>query len=440
MEFISTRDTRHRCQISTAMQVGLAADGGLYVPEYFPSIDWAHLPADMSYARFASHVLAPFFEGDKLAEDLSDICEQAFNFPVPVTALDNGDRVLELFHGPTLSFKDFGARFLANCLVRLSGEATNTIMVATSGDTGSAVAAAFYNQPDTRVVVLFPDGRISARQQQQITCWGGNVLALAVDGAFDDCQALVKQAFSDPAWTGQTRMNTSNSINIGRLLPQMVYYAYSAWQYYLAWGRKANYIVPTGNIGNVCAAYWARELGFPVGEIIISQNANNTIGAYLRSGHYTPRASIETLANAMDVGRPSNIERLFHLYPDFETFRRQVTAVMVTDEAIAETIRRVASEYGQQICPHTATAFYARDRAGSDHLSYIMVATAHPAKFEQIIEPILGQQVAMPDTLTAMLQAPQHYQCIEASMQAMRAHYTDYFQTAGAEGSAGETG
>ncbi len=413
--------------LSQAMQQGLALDGGLFVPACFPKIDYSSLPESISYSQFAENMLAPFFKEDSLSRHLSSICQRSFNFPLSRVELDANNEILELFHGPTLSFKDFGAQFLANCLSHVKTDKTFTILVATSGDTGSAVASAFYQKPNIRVVVLFPKDKISMRQQHQITCWGDNVLALAVKGRFDDCQKLVKAAFSDPWWQSKTHLNTSNSINIGRLLPQTTYYAYTAWQYFLKHKQKANFIVPSGNIGNVTACFWAKEMGFPIGRIVVSQNENNVIGQYLQSKKLPNKPSIETLANAMDVGKPSNFERLYDLFDhDFEEFKQHVHGLKASDQAIKQTVLSVYQQYGQIICPHTATAFYARSLLDSN-TPFIMVATAHPAKFENIVEPILQQKIQVPEHLKALLDKKQHYTQIAPEMDQLCKAYQEAF-------------
>lgn len=418
MQFQSTRNPALQVSLSEAMQAGLAPDGGLFIPNHFPTIAWQDFKVDMPYAEFATQMLTPFFAQDELAPYLAQICRESFNFPVPVVELDEQHSVLELFHGPTLSFKDFGARFLANSLSHIKNDKPFTILVATSGDTGSAVAAAFHGKSNIRVVVMFPEGKISQRQERQMTCWGDNIQAVAVKGMFDDCQTLVKQAFVTPWWSKRTTLNTSNSINIGRLLPQSTYYAYTSWQHFLKTGKKANFIVPSGNIGNITAAFWAKTMGFPIDEIVMSQNANDTISEYLTSGEYRPKASQETLANAMDVGNPSNFERLQHLLGDYATFKSTVRTFCTSDSEIKTEIKRVYQDYGMTICPHTATGFYARQHLPKDR-SYIIVATAHPAKFESVIEPILGFDIAPTPALQALLDRPQHKVLIDADMDAL---------------------
>lgn len=426
MNFISTRDKNIKVSLSEAMQSGLAPDGGLFVPERFPTVDWQNFDENISYAEFAANTLREFFEGDELETSLDKICQNAFTFDVPVKKLDKNTSVLELFHGPTLSFKDFGARFLANCLSSISSDKPFTILVATSGDTGSAVAAAFHGKSNIRVVVMFPKDKISKRQEKQITCWGDNIQAVEVEGVFDDCQALVKEAFKTSWWTDKTKLNTSNSINIGRLLPQSTYYAYTSWQYYLQTGKKANYIVPSGNIGNITAAFWAKQMGFPIDEISMSLNANDTVIDYLKTGEFNPRSSVETLANAMDVGNPSNFERLLYLLGDYKNFKNNVKATCVSDAEIKDEIKQVYNQYNEIVCPHTATGFVARKQRDSNK-DYIIVATAHPAKFESVIEPILDIEVAPTEALQKLLDKEQHKVAIDKSMNELCEVYSKSF-------------
>ena len=404
MFFYSTRNQQQPQSLSQAILSGLATDGGLYLPEYFPQINLAELDPNLSYPQFAAKILSPFFAGDRLAPQLEEICQQAFNFPLVLRQLKPNTKILELFHGPTLSFKDFGARFLAECLTRLSTERKTTIMVATSGDTGSAVASAFYHKDNIKVVVLFPQGQVSPRQQQQLTCWGDNILALAVKGNFDDCQKIVKQAFSDPWWQSSSHLSSANSINIARLLAQLTYYAYSSWQAWLASGTTIGYVVPTGNLGNATAAYWAKSMGFPLREIALATNANRVIAEYLISGEYTPRATIATLANAMDVGNPSNFERLSALFKTPALFNANVTATSVSDAQISATIQAAYHESNYILCPHTATAYFTRAHLSTQ--DWIIVATADPCKFEMIIEPLIQTTLVVPAQLQSLLAKP----------------------------------
>ncbi|PZN27536.1 MAG: threonine synthase [Proteobacteria bacterium] len=428
MHYISTRDPNHRVSLSQAIARGIAPDGGLYVPESFPH----SVPRDFAdlteLPQIAERLLEPFFAGDPLAAELGAICAEAFDFPVPLVPVPGAPAplsVLELFHGPTSAFKDVGARFLAACLGRIRRDAGRklTILVATSGDTGGAVAAAFHNKPWVEVAVLYPKGLVSQRQAQQLACWGGNVRTFAVSGTFDDCQRLVKEAFLDPALAETHELSSANSINIGRLLPQMSYYAKAGLELWRETGRRANFIVPTGNLGNALAAVWARHVGLPLGEIVLATNANATVTDFLRSGEWKPRPSVATLASAMDVGNPSNMERLRALHPDFEELQAQVNASLVDDIEIRATIRRDSHELERIWCPHTATAAktFRRLLARGARGHWVVVATAHPAKFDEVVEPLIGREVPVPPSLERLLALPRQETELEPTLEALRA-------------------
>lgn len=423
MNFISTRHTAPAATLSQAIAAGLAPDGGLYVPEALPPRRALTAGADL--AASASHALQPFFADDPLSTELEAICREAFDFPVPLLPLATpGDYVLELFHGPTAAFKDVGARFLAACLTRLRRDTDTplTILVATSGDTGAAVAAAFHQQPGLRVVVLYPDGRVSPRQAHQLGCFGDNISALRVAGSFDDCQAMVKRALNDEALQQQVPLSSANSISLGRLLPQMSYYVHAAGQHHARTGQPLNFVIPTGNLGNAMAAILARELGSPIGRIVLATNANDVLPQYFAGGDYAPRASVATIANAMDVGAPSNFERLRWLYRDDDQgLRAAFTAISVDDAAIRATIAQRHAEHGEVFCPHTATAVHVlqglRDQGeGGD---WAVAATAHPAKFESIVEPLVGGPVAVPPALADLLARPAHAEPMPAEYPAL---------------------
>ncbi len=411
MEFTSTRDPAHTAGFGAALVQGLAPDGGLYVPRTWPKVSADEFTDPNDLPGVAKHLLTPFAEGDPLAASLSDITSDAFNFPAPLVPLGSDGRlaVLELFHGPTAAFKDFGARFLAACMARLRkpGQRPLTILVATSGDTGGAVAAAFHGRPGIEVGVLFPKGLVSPTQERQLTCWGGNVKSFAVRGTFDDCQRLVKEAFLDAELREHTQLSSANSINLGRLLPQAVYYAATSLAIWRKYGEKASYVIPSGNLGNAAACAWARKLGLPIGEIVLAHNTNRTVPDYLDSGVWRPRPSVATLASAMDVGNPSNMERLRALFPDIVDLRAALTAYTVEDKDIRTRIRAGFDQFGQMWCPHTATGAEAYERLahsrnwtpGKRAGRWVLVATAHPAKFREIVEPLIGRPVPVPETL-----------------------------------------
>ncbi|MEL1264806.1 threonine synthase [Pseudoxanthomonas putridarboris] len=424
MNFISTRNASSAATLSQAIAAGLAPDGGLYVPEALPAA--RDLRAGRDIAETAAALLQPFFAGDALEGQLASICREAFDFPAPLVPLATpGDHVLELFHGPTAAFKDFGARFLAASLARLRRDATTplTILVATSGDTGAAVAAAFHRQPGLRVVVLYPDGRVSPRQAHQLGCLGDNIAALRVAGSFDDCQALVKRALNDADLQARAPLSSANSISLGRLLPQMSYYAHAALAHSAATGGVLNFVVPTGNLGNAQAAILARALGVPLGRIVLATNANRVLPDFFAGADYAPQASVATLANAMDVGAPSNFERLRWLYRgDDAALRAAFASASVDDATIREVIARRHREYGEIHCPHTATAVKVLEdlRAAGEGGDWAAAATAHPAKFESVVEPLIGRAVEVPPALAELLARPAHAEPIPAEYAALR--------------------
>jgi threonine synthase len=427
MQFQSTRNAAHRVGLSEAISQGLAADGGLYVPTTLPHIDRQLFDGARTIPQVAEILLAPFAAGDALAPLLPAIVHDAFNFPAPLVDVQGAAgplSVLELFHGPTAAFKDFGARFLAASLERIPRTDARrlTILVATSGDTGGAVAAAFYRRPWVDVVVLYPQGLVSARQEKQLACWGRNVTTLAVAGTFDDCQRMVKEAFLNPELGRELLLSSANSINVGRLLPQMAYYAQSSLELYRRDGAAPNYIVPSGNLGNVAACMWAREVGLPIGEVVLATNANTTVPDYLRTGEWQPRTSLATLASAMDVGNPSNMERLRWLFPGLEQLRGAFSARSVSDDEIRASIRRDFVEYGQTWCPHTATAahLYRQLPAARRKERWVLVGTAHPAKFNDVVEPLTGSEVPVPAALAELLSLPSLQQNVGPTLDALR--------------------
>lgn len=426
MHFISTRGGGAPQTLSNALALGLAEDGGLFVPETFPALA-ALPPAGRDLAQTASALIAPFFAGDALEAELPSICAEALDFPVPVASTnDPRTEVLELFHGPTAAFKDVGARFLAACFARLPRESSAqplTILVATSGDTGGAVAAAFHGRPGFRVVVLYPDGRVSPRQAHQLSCFGDNIHTYRVQGSFDDCQRMVKAAFSDPELRAAIPLSSANSISLGRLLPQMSYYAHSALAHQAQYGEPARYVIPTGNLGNALACLWARRLGLPIGEVLLATNANRVLPDFIDSGDYRPGPSVSTLANAMDVGAPSNLERLRHWLPEIDTLRANVSAQSIDDARLSAVMREAEARYGHTLCPHTAAAFAVIEdrRAAGDAGRFIAVATAHPAKFESVVEPLVGHAVPVPPALAALLARPAQAQAMSADDDALAA-------------------
>lgn len=439
MRFKSTRGGSDPVSLGAALRAGLAADGGLYQPTAWPQLA-PRAPAE-DLPALAREVLGVFVSGDALEGSLPEIAREAFNFPAPLVSLDPARRLfaLELFHGPTAAFKDFGARFLAAALARLgpaasaaSGAASGQppgggarllqILVATSGDTGGAVAAAFHRRAGVQVDVLFPKGLVSPTQQQQLTCWGENVRTFAVRGRFDDCQRLVKEAFADARLRARAELSSANSINLGRLLPQTVYYWSASLAVQRQLGQPASFVIPSGNLGNATACVWARRLGAPIGAIVLAHNANRTVPDYLQEGVLRPRPSVATLSSAMDVGNPSNLERLSALYADAATLRGAVSAISVDDEATRVRIRADYERYGRVWCPHSAVAAEAYARLPGTVAAdgpWVIVATAHPAKFREIIEPLIGRAVPLPASLAQLFDRPTSFVEIEPTLAAL---------------------
>ena len=426
MKYPSTRGLAPEAGLGDALAAGLAPDGGLYVPGSLPQFAPADFDGCNSLAAVAAHLLRPFFAGDPLAASLDAICAEAFAVTPPLREFGRpGDYVLELFHGPTAAFKDYGARFLAACLAaRPTGDAPLTILVATSGDTGAAVAAAFHQRPGFRVVILYPDGRVSPRQAHQLGCFGDNVQALRVQGSFDDCQRLAKAMLGDAALRRDVPLSSANSISLGRLLPQMAYYAHASLVHWRRHGRALSFVVPSGNLGNGLACVMARRMGLPIGAIALASNANDVLPAFFAGGDYAPRASVPTLANAMDVGAPSNFERLAWLYPDTAERRAALAAGSVSDREIEATVHAAWQDLGETLCPHTATAvcLLQRLRTRGHEGDTCVVATAHPAKFPEVVEPLLGAPVALPAALAAMLARPSRAEPMAVDAAALAGH------------------
>jgi threonine synthase len=428
MRFASTRDRESTVSLADAIRRGIAPDGGLYVPEAFPSFRTGDFDGAVSLAEVAERLLAPFFAGDPLATHLPAVVREAFDFPAPVRDLQAqpGLSVLELFHGPTAAFKDYGARFLAHTLVRVregrGWKQPLTILVATSGDTGSAVAAAFHRRPGFRVVILYPESGVSKRQAHQLGCFGDNILALRVPATFDRCQAMAKEAFSDLALREEVPLSSANSISLGRLLPQAAYYAFAALRHFRATATPLSFIVPTGNLGNGVAALMARGMGLPIHRVLFASNLNATVPEFISSGSYRPRPAISTLANAMDVGNPSNAARLRFMLDADPDLADAIAATSVDDATIRDRIRAGEADYGRVFCPHTACAIemLERERRRGATETFCVVATAHPAKFEEVVEPLVGHPVAPPPALREMLDRPSSSEPLSAEYGSLK--------------------
>ncbi|PIW32055.1 MAG: threonine synthase [Rhodobacterales bacterium CG15_BIG_FIL_POST_REV_8_21_14_020_59_13] len=421
MKFRSTRNIAPAASLSEAICAGQAADGGLFMPETLPAEAVQGAEAASDLASFAAGFLAPFFEGDVLEESLASICTEAFDFPLAEIGLEDGLSVLELFHGPTGAFKDFGARFLMACLDRLGDPAAPfTVLAATSGDTGGAVGCAAEGRSALRAVILYPDGRVSPFQAHQLSCWDTPVTTLKVNADFDSCQKLVKSAFSDRNLTRRHRLTSANSINIARLLPQAAYLAFTTVRHQAQTGETPGLIIPSGNLGHGVAALIARACGAPIRTVVLATNANATLHDWARSGLYMPRPSVVTIANAMDVGTPSNFERL-------EAGHLDVSGLIVErvdDDAIRNRIKADHARFGYTWCPHSACGAEAYARLCQARLgrNWLIAATAHPYKFADIVEPVIGEAIKPPATLSAVLDRPMRAEDCDADLAALTAY------------------
>jgi threonine synthase len=412
MRFISTCGQCSPTSLEQALLQGLAPDGGLYVPEEIPRLAPEVLEqlVRVSLHEVADRVMAGYLD-DIPTSDRRALVEDALDFDIPLVEVSNDLYVLELFHGPTLAFKDVGARFMARLMARaIRGQQRPlTVLVATSGDTGSAVAHAFHGLEGIRVAILYPHGKVSRLQEKQITTLTGNVRALAVAGDFDDCQRLVKEAFLDADLTAEMGLTSANSINVARLLPQMIYYFYAVAQL-SSGGPPPVFSVPSGNFGNLTAGLFARAMGMPCSGFVAATNVNDSVPRYLESGRYEPRPARPTISNAMDVGDPSNFQRMLWLFEgESNRMREQVHGSRHSDDETRRTIRRVYRKHGYLLDPHTAVGYLGlRSRLDSldDESCGVVLATAHPAKFKQEIEDTLGVEVELPERLARCLERP----------------------------------
>ena len=420
MKWISTRGASPPVPFIDALFAGTAPDGGLYMPERFDPLPPGTIDAlrGADIVEIASGVGAHILRDEIPAADLTTLVQDALNFAVPLVQVTDRVWALELFHGPTLAFKDVGARTQARLLHHFTDGTPLTMLVATSGDTGSAVAQAFHRVPDTGVVVLYPEGKVSDIQEAQMASLGDNITAVAVQGTFDDCQRLVKQAFADDDLRKHIWLTPANSINLGRLLPQIFYYFVIA--------RLDNPIisVPSGNFGSLTAGLMAHRLGLPVKRFVAATNVNDVVPEYLESGEYRPRPSIRTVANAMDVGAPSNFERMRSLYDnDPERMRRDITGAAFDDARVVAEIGRVYQGTGYLLDPHGAIAWLGLQQVLAEHpgATGVFLATAHPAKFREVVEPAIGQPVTLPPALSDALARPRHSVRLPAEYPALLA-------------------
>jgi threonine synthase len=423
MKWVSTRRASPPVSFIDALFAGTAPDGGLYFPERFEPLPPPRLEALRSadLVTAGSIIGAHLLQGEISEQDLRPLVQDALDFPIPIRQVAERVWVMELFHGPTFAFKDIGARMQARLLHHFTDGTPLTILVATSGDTGSAVAQAFYGVPDTRVVVLYPEGQVTDVQEAQIASLGGNITAAAVSGTFDDCQGLVKQAFADDQLRKRVWLTPANSINLGRLLPQVFYY-------FLLMGRVDDRAgppivsVPSGNFGNLTAGLIAKRIGLPVRRFVAATNMNDVVPLYLQSGVYQPRPSMRTVANAMDVGAPSNFERVRALYDDdLDRMRHDVRGAAFDDARVVAEIGSVYRRFRYLLDPHGAIAWLGLQQvlAEDEAASGVFLATAHPAKFGEVVEPAIGERVELPRPLQDALARPRHSVRLQANYAAL---------------------
>lgn len=408
MNYYSTNKQAPIATLEEAVVKGLAGDKGLYMPERIERLDPQVIERmkEQSFHEIACTVARAFFGEDVEPEVLDQIVCDTLSFETPVVEVKDPIYSLELFHGPTLAFKDVGGRFMARLLgyfIRKEGLKEVNVLVATSGDTGSAVANGFLGVPGIHVYVLYPKGKVSPIQECQFTTLGQNITALEIDGTFDDCQALVKAAVMDEALNAHMKLTSANSINVARFLPQSFYY-FNAWAQLARQGKADELVVcvPSGNFGNITAGLFAHRMGLPIKRFVAANNRNDVFLAYLQTGVYTPRPSVATLANAMDVGNPSNFARIIDLY-SYEQICALISGYRYTDEQIAEAIRRCYAETGYLLDPHGACGYQALEASLRPGETGIFLETAHPAKFKGTVDQILGADIEIPAKLRAFM-------------------------------------
>jgi threonine synthase len=427
MLYRSTLDPTFRVSFEQAFSDGLAPRGGLYVPDRIvplPQTFWEQI-GEYGYKDLIATVVRQLIGDTIVGAPTEEVIAEAITFDAPLVQVTPEQYALELFHGPTAAFKDFGARFMAACAGRLARQRKSlmTVLVATSGDTGGAVAHSFWRREGTRVVILYPEGMVSPLQEQQFAGLGDNIHAVRVRGTFDDCQRLVKSAFLDRNLSEALGLTSANSINIARLLPQTLYYV-RAYQQCVQAGevRPLCFVVPCGNVGNLTAGLYAQALGLPRSRFVAASNANRTIPDFVATGVYSPRPSLATISNAMDVGAPNNLPRIIDLFDgSISDIQARIEGVAVSDDQTRATIGRVWRDYGYIYDPHGAVAAHAAFACIRDGEAAVVAHTAHPAKFEDIVRPIVGDALTFPSSLTAARELTAHWVSLSSREDELRA-------------------
>jgi threonine synthase len=419
MQLYSTKNRDIQVDLKQAVFQGLPEDNGLFMPNDIPRLPQDILDnlSQLSFSEIGFHISKTLFQGAIPDQDLQGIIDKAINFPAPVVQLDDQKYILELFHGPSLAFKDFGARFMAQLMSYFNRKEDQelTILVATSGDTGGAVAAGFHKTPGIRVVILYPSGKVSALQEKQLTTLGHNITALEVDGTFDDCQALVKHAFLDQELRRKIRISSANSINISRLVPQSFYY-FEAYKQIQHTTEDIVFCIPSGNFGNLTAGLLAYKMGLPVHQFIAATNKNDVVPSYLQNGDYQPRPSVRTLSNAMDVGNPSNFARMVDIFSAakgkgipsdqgiWKGMNKLISGFSFNDQETEQAVKYIFDTYNYLIDPHGAVGYLALDTYQKKHPNTkgVILETAHPAKFKEDMDRVIGKEIPVPERLLAL--------------------------------------
>ena len=429
MELYSTKHQVPNVNFKEALFKGLPDDNGLYMPTEIPALssDFIQNIEKYSFAEIAFEIANTLLSDEIPSADLKAIIDDAVNFEAPVVKVTDNIHVLELYHGPSLAFKDFGARFMSRVMSYfLKKEASEiNILVATSGDTGSAVAQGFLGMPGINVTILYPSGKVSINQEKQLTTLGENITALEINGVFDDCQRLVKEAFLDKELTSKLNLSSANSINIARLIPQSFYYAW-AYAQTKKLGKKIAFCTPSGNFGNLCGGLIASKMGIPVEYFIAATNANDIVPHYLKTEVFAPKSSVATISNAMDVGNPSNFPRILELTNnDYALAKATIVGKTYSDDQTRECMKRVFDKTGYVMCPHTAVAYLGMEEVlkekGGDTLG-IVLSTAHPSKFNDIVDGVINKELPLPARLQEIVNKKKVSIKMEASFDEFKKH------------------